>query len=415
MKLLLFALAFIISITLTLSNFSRADVRGYVKTTGYYFTDKGELIYGNKKMIGIELGMKFSFPFYDLGKGSSSFKFYANNLTGTPDNKLSLNEGYLDIYTSEVDLRLGKQYIFWGRADGTDTPTNNINPRDLTRIKPDPEEERIAVDALKTNWYVNNSLVIQGVWIPEFTPSKLPEIPLPSFIILGKPITPSFELKNSSWGLKIDKFTRGVDFSFDYLYGWDSFPDYKINLPYFVPTYNRIKIYGADFSTGIRGFDIRGEAAYFQTRDKKGDSLSIKNPYLQYVFEMGYPVTDNLNVIGQLIGKNIYHFKSPSGYPPSEQTIAKELSVFYGEQKKSQYSLLTHITYSTWYDKLKLEFIGIYNLTMHDYFLSPKISYELGKGLNLGFGAMVFEGKSDTQFGMMDNQDFVWLETKYSF
>lgn len=407
-------LVFLTLVGLIFSTCSQGKVRGYLKTTGYYFTDGGEIIYGNKGRISAEIGMKISLSFSDFGKGVSSFKFYANNLTGNPDNQLSVDEVYLDIYTLRADLRLGKQYIFWGRVDGTDTPTNNINPRNLTMIKPDPEEERIAVDAFRLNYYLSDNLVFQGVWIPEFTPSKLPQISLPPFISLGESITPSAEFKNSSWGLKIDRFTRWVDFSFSYLYAWDSFPDYKISLPNLFPTYHRIKIYGVDFSTGLKGFDIRGEAAYFQTEDEKGDSLFIKNPYLRYTFEVGYPLTDNLNVIGQLAGKEIFYFKSPADYPGFED-IAKQLSVFYGEQKKSQLFFVGHITYSTWYDKLKLEFMGVYNLSMQDYFISPRLSYELGKGLNLGFGAIVFEGNPDTQFGLMDNQDFIWLEIKYSF
>jgi len=52
---------------------------------------------------------------------------------------------------------------------------------------------------------------------------------------------------------------------------------------------------------------------------------------------------------------------------------------------------------------------------MQEYLLSSQVSYELGGGFNLDFGGMVFEGKSNTQFGMMDDKDFLYLEIKQSF
>jgi hypothetical protein len=402
-------------IALILSLPSWAKPRGYLKFPVYYFTES----YQGKERVDLEVNLELDFSFLNSGRGFTSFKFYGNDLGEKSQGEVKIDEAYLDIYTFTTDIRLGKQYIFWGRVDGTETPTNNINPQDFTRIKPEPEEQRIAVDALRINHFRDEGLILQGVWIPQFTPGKLPSLSLPPSIRLKEPELPSPEIKNSSWGLKVDRFTRWVDFSLSYLYTWDSFPDYEIDLsgyPFInlIPTHHRIQIYGADFATAVGELDIRGEFAYFQTRDRKGDSLWIKNPYLQYVLEAGYPVTEDFDIIAQIIGKQVFNFKSPEEYIGFED-LAEEFSIFYGEQKQWQSSLAAHLIYRMWYDRLKLEFLGIYNLTLHDSLIFPNLSYELGKGFNLELGAMVFEGKPDTQFGMMDREDFVYLGVKYSF
>lgn len=395
---------------------SGAKMGGYIKTTGYYFTE----ILEDKERVDMQINLENSFSFYNMGKGFFSGKFYADDLLGKhSNNEPSLEEAYLDIYTKEADIRLGKQYIFWGRTSGVDTPTNNINSQNLTRIKPDPEELRIATGALKINYFRGYDLVFQGVWVPGFTPDKLPSPALPSGIRIGERKIPDPELKNSSWGLKVDRFGRIGDFSLSYLYTWDSFPDYEyekgslgITLS---PVYHRVGIFGADFATGIGGFDIRGEAAYFKTRDEDGTSVFIKNPHLKYTLEAGYPVTDNFDVILQIGGKKIFNFVPPEEYPGFPEELVEQIAFFYGEQKEWQNLLLLHLTYRMWYERLELEFRGEYNLTLQDYLLSPKLSYHMGRGFNVGFGGMIFEGEPQTRFGAMDRKDLIWCELSYSF
>jgi len=393
-----------------------AMVKGYWKIPFYYFTASPE---NDKERFDLETNLESDFPLYSVGKGFFSFKFYGNDLGGESKGDLAIDEAYLDLYTLTTDIRLGKQYIFWGRADGTETPTNNINPVDYSRIKPDFEEQRISINALKVNYFKDSALIFQGIWIPEFTPSKLPDFSFPSFINLKNPRLPTSQIKNSSWGIKIDRMGSRIDFSLSYLYTWDSFPDYEFDLSQIpiinlIPVHHRLQIYGADFATTFEELDLRGEVAYFQTRDENGDSLSIKNPNLRYILEVGYPVIENLNVIFQLVGKKVFHFKSPNEYPGLE-SLAREFSVFYGEQKEWQNSLVVNLTHNIWHEKLKLEILSSYNLTMQEYLLSSQVSYELGGGFNLDFGGMVFEGKSNTQFGMMDDKDFLYLEIKQSF
>ena len=58
---------------------------------------------------------------------------------------LDLRQATLDLYWPGLDLRIGKQVISWGTADGF-SPTDNLNPRDYLDLL---WEEKIGVPALK--------------------------------------------------------------------------------------------------------------------------------------------------------------------------------------------------------------------------------------------------------------------------
>lgn len=100
----------------------------------------------------------------------------------------------MDIYFDNFDLRIGKQQIIWGKADGVFI-TDVISPRDLSEfILPDFEEIRIGTNAVKFDYYLGNS-TFEAVWIPTFQPTILPD-------------------GNSIWASKMSDFPMPV--SYDY-------------------------------------------------------------------------------------------------------------------------------------------------------------------------------------------------------
>jgi len=102
---------------------------------------------------------------------------------------ITLCQAYMDIYFDNFDLRIGKQQIIWGKADGVFI-TDVISPRDLSEfILPDFEEIRIGTNSVKFDYYLGNS-TFEAVWIPTFqatiTPDensiwapKMPDFPMP--------------------------------------------------------------------------------------------------------------------------------------------------------------------------------------------------------------------------------------------
>jgi hypothetical protein len=86
-------------------------------------------------------------------------------------------ELYLDLAAMGLDFRLGKQQIFWGRAD-TWNPTDNITPFDYLDLL---DAERLGIAAVRIRRYFGASS-LDLVWTPLFTPTRLP---LPDAIVVA--------------------------------------------------------------------------------------------------------------------------------------------------------------------------------------------------------------------------------------
>ena len=88
--------------------------------------------------------------------------------------ELQLREAYFDWYLDHSDLRIGKQIINWGRANGAFV-TNILSPLDLSEfLTQDPLDLTLGVTAVNINRYFgSNSL--QLVINPIFQKDRLPE------------------------------------------------------------------------------------------------------------------------------------------------------------------------------------------------------------------------------------------------
>ena len=84
-----------------------------------------------------------------------------------------LREIYADMYFKNFDLRIGKQQIVWGKADGVFI-TDIVSPLNLSEfLLPDFDEIRTGVIAAKVDYYIGNS-TIELIAIPQFTPTIRP-------------------------------------------------------------------------------------------------------------------------------------------------------------------------------------------------------------------------------------------------
>ena len=65
------------------------------------------------------------------------------------ENYFGLREAYMDLYADKVDVRIGKQQIIWGQADGVFI-TDIVSPKNLTEfLLWDFNEIRMGVTAVK--------------------------------------------------------------------------------------------------------------------------------------------------------------------------------------------------------------------------------------------------------------------------
>jgi len=192
-----------------------------------------------------------------------------------------LREAYIDLSTPFLDIRIGKQQIIWGKADGVFI-TDIVSPKNLTRfLLPDFEEIRMGITAIKFNHQIGNHGV-EAIWIPAFTPNELPDHSsiwkrIPSF-----PITPTYDLsqkkikqnlKNGEFFLKYSAMTSMIDFELIGGYHFDDEPAMHQTRTYaagnltgiiLTPQHHRMGVVGGSFSaTLFEGFVLRSEGAYY--------------------------------------------------------------------------------------------------------------------------------------------------------
>jgi len=333
-------------------------------------------------------------------------------------------EAYIDLLGlvgNRLDLRLGKQFVFWGKTDWVN-PTDNITPWDYVNIASEIEDYRIAVTALRANFYFG-SLSFEAVAVPFFTPHKMdfhfPDT-MGAFTTQVKPSQlPGSSLGNAELGVRLSHTFAGVDWSVSYFKGFDKYPTFVFR-PLFVnrtptsmeitPSHKALQVFGGDFSTAKGRFLFKGEGAYFATEDRDGADIFIPNSHIKYVISCGYTFSEKTSFKAQFIQDIRLKYDQAReergwtnlGIPGTKvpQKITHSLSLVMRYQ---------------WGRFFESQLIHVSNLREGDLFLLPVLWYEITDGLKVDFGAVLFEGPEDSPFGKQKDQSRVFVEVKYSF
>ncbi len=341
------------------------------------------------------------------------------------DSDFDLREAYLDIYFDQLDLRLGKQQIVWGKADGMFI-TDIVSPKDLEEfLLRDFEEIRTGVTSIKANYYLGNN-TFEAVWIPTFTPTILPDESsiwsrIPEFIF---PVTideSQKELKerveNSEGFIKYSGMSSFLDYEIMAGIMWDDDPTLHISpimesgIPIpgsllVTPKHHRLTLAGGSFSAQQGGFIFRGEGAYY-----RGKQFSANNT-------LGQPF--------DLLEKDYVHYLIGTDFSIGTTRFSTQ----YVQRAIMDYDILiiqeefdntmTFLANRTFFQEtLTLQLFSYVGLNNKDALVRPSFSYDLADGFEILGGANIFVRNNDSEnaglFGYYDDNDMVFLKVKYSF
>ena len=366
-----------------------------------------------------------------IEKKMGSVGFMANTtIYQYPNSELDfdLSEVYMDIFFDNMDLRLGRQMIIWGKADGVFI-TDIISPKDLSEfLLRDFDEVRKGITSLKADYYLGNN-TFEFVWIPKFTPtimpnessiwSRQPSFSLPTTTDYSKKGVPG-TLENSEVFVKFSGMSSLIDFEIMAGTMWDDDPTMHIshvteqNNPQPVgltltPQHHRLMLGGGSFSTEIKGVVFRGEGAYysgkqFSALNTMGLPIDLmEKDYLQYLIGTDFNIGETL-FSTQFIQRAIMDYDE---------------SIVLGETDNMVTFLLNRTLLR---ETLTLQLFGYVGLSNEDALIRPTVSYDFADGFEILAGANVFYRGNDStppdineMFGYYDDNDMVYLKVKYSF
>jgi hypothetical protein len=156
-----------------------------------------------------------------------------------------LREGYLRYGFEKLDVKIGRQQIAWGQADGI-IVADQVSPFDLENfIIPKFDEIRLGVDALQLTYYFDSGRELELVYIAQFQSPDFPEddspwrfvtddqldaiatnlgVPVPPSIRIGGTDSPPDGLDHGEGGIRFKSYDAVADWAVGYLYSWDDRP-----------------------------------------------------------------------------------------------------------------------------------------------------------------------------------------------
>lgn len=312
-------------------------------------------------------------------------------------------EVYVDYYGNRLDIRIGQQYLFWGRADWVN-PTDVFNPWDYANMSSDLEDYRIPIPAAKFSFYPKTGH-LEVIYAPRLIPDKIPN-----------PLSPSVgdsSLDQAQFGLRYANDLSAVAWSFYAYHGWRKRPEIK-TLQFPEPpllTYRKLDMIGADFIYTGEKWAVKGEGAFNFSEDRAGDDPYTANDNFYGVLGGDWIPGDDFSLNLQGIVRHYFD------YNPSQDTQAlatQELTDVIAVPEGTSFSASSVIRYKL-YKYIDLQCIGVFNLDRKDWFWLGFVSWEMADATHLTLGGMFFDGPRGSEFGNSSQADQVFIQLKTSF
>ncbi len=390
------------------------DINGFVRNYTSVLYDNGDFnmlqntLNLNFETIGDKVALKANPMLYLYGTDSIDFQ---------------LREIYLDLYFNSIDIRIGKQQVVWGKADGVFI-TDIVSPLNLTEfLLPDFDEIRVGVYAAKFDYYFGNS-TIEAIWKPVYAGNQLPTQGSIWFKPPEFPAPPTFDyskekinasLENSEIYLKYSLSSSAIDFDLMGAYVWDQNPIMHVEKEFgldslgnpaltgllITPEHHRLYVVGGSFTSTIKSFVLRGEAAYyngkyFQTANPMADGALTQNNYLHYVIGLDYGV-GNLKLSTQFIQKYIMDYDD------------------FIDEDELQNTMTFLARYDAMRETLHMELFSYIGLNYGDALIRPTIIYDFSDSFSIKLGSNIFVGDERGRFGRYDDNSMLYIKIKYNF
>jgi hypothetical protein len=451
--------------------FENLELAGYFKNeTAVGFADDHDQLVKVKDIVDLKGNYRFSDwvefyvdlrTFYDSvydieGNYRDLTKKDKNKKLEMPVKLQWLRECFFDIYTPRLDIRLGKQQVVWGTTDGVRI-LDMVNPLDYREwTLKDYSDIRIPLWMLKLEGELMMNGHLQLLVIPDYEPNYYPPAGAPFALrtsVIGanaanQPYvtvtTISNEPERTAENVKIgvrwrnvieSGYMSGLEYTLNYLHTYDfaSAAYSTTNIIWGFPPQilidlervsEQIEVFGFSFEKSItkgivgdfgKGWTVRGEFAYIKGGAMNyGTDENIRGTVDvdQYKYALGFDKTfftkwDFSTQFIQLIADAKEEFRFHDDY-----------TLLFGPTRgpldHTEGIITLRLATDFMHERLKPEVLVIYT-DDDDWRISPKVNFELNDNWTFTAGLHIFEGKPQHLNGQFDDNDQVFIETKYSW
>jgi len=366
-----------------------------------------------------EITADLKYDYYgDLGKLTLHPVAYSSPNEGV---ELDLHEAYFDFYLQDADLRVGKQKVIWGEAEGAFI-TDLVSPRDMRSfILADFTEIRKAVPAIKVDYYAGD-YTLQGIWVTHFIPSTLPSqdsmwaqtpsMPFPTTgtATINDPTMPESSLENSEAFLSLGRFGNTISWKVN---GGYVFTDEPLvtgvaasgaTSGEISQGYERYGFVGGSFNTTLGSVVLRGEAALALEKPMNSVDTTISIEYHNQVQTL---VGLDWNMLGAQWSSQ-YLLTYTHDHNDSLVSQMKPIKEFA--------HTLTFRVQDTFLDeRLTAKLFTYVELEPANALIRPSLSYNFGDGVLLEGGVELFVGDEEGTFGVYQDNSMAWAALRWYF
>jgi len=359
-------------------------------------------------------------------KGGFQFKLWSearkNSAGGSrPEWELVLSEAFGEYHGESFFIRLGKQQIVWGAADGLFI-NDIVNPLDLREfLLPDLENVRLGQPSARLQWRSGNWLV-EGVWIWKFAETRLPGMMSASLgsrqsaglnipMLIDDPGKPARTLGNSETGWRISGLAGQWDLSLNFLRSWRDLPTYRGKIvileeggaPVFElsPFYQRISTWGGSFSRPLGSLLLRGEFSYIPNLLLEAGNQASSSPLIARDF------------LSYFLGADFRVKKARLGIQFAQEVFFGDTALLNRKKIDNVLTLMLERTFLR--ESLQCLLFADSEFDQHDLWVRAELAYRMSDRFKITLGAHVFSGRENGRLGRFHDLSSILLKLRYSF
>lgn len=319
------------------------------------------------------------------------------------ESKLNLHEAYVEYIGEKYDIRLGKQIVTWGKADGVRI-TDVLNPADYSMfITGEFDDLRIPINMVKFR-YLPGFADFEIIAIPGFEPRTAPKKGSAWFVERQSKYKaasetdnlPKKSLKNAEIAAKVSFFMSGFDFAISSMYLTDDEPVYKLYNNMLYQKFNRSVFVGFEASKVLGEFVARAEVAGYKDKALQAEYDYVKKNYVKAMLGCDWYVNSDFTLSAQFANNSILDYEDEIN--ADEHNTISTLNVSY--KMLNQTVELSNMTYYSFNDE------DVYNKAEADYAFTDD--------LHILVGYDYFDGKKGV-YGVYKNNSQLWLKAKFNF